>query len=119
MIQGLAKQFPDYSYHLMKIHDNVMDLMVPFQKKHYYKKEIKGRYSIKAVLPALISDSPYSKMEINEGMEASNNYKNLPSITDSLIREKIKEDLKVYCKQDTQSMVDVLEYLKTVVLKSR
>ena len=114
MIQDLAKQFPDYSDHLMNIHDNVMDLMVPFQKKHYYKKEMKGRYSIKAVLPALTSDFSYSKMGINEGMEASNNYKNLPSITDSIIREKIKEDLKVYCKQDTQSMVDILECLKAL-----
>ena len=86
--------------------------MVPFQKKHYYKKEMKARYSIKAVLPALISGSPYSRMDINEGMEASNNYKNLPLITDSLIKEKIKKDLKVYCKQDTQSLVDLLECLK-------
>ena len=36
---------------------------------------MKGRYSIKAVLPALTSDSSYSKMTINKGMEASNNYK--------------------------------------------
>ena len=114
VIQGLAKQFPENSDHLMNIHNNVMDLMVPFQKKHYYKKEMKGRYSIKTVLPALISDSPYSKMEINEGMEASNNYKSLSSVTDSAKREKIKEDLKIYCKQDTQSMVDVLECLKAV-----
>jgi hypothetical protein len=68
-------------------------------------------------LPALISDSPYSKMGINEGMEASNSYKNLSSITDLAKREKIKEDLKIYCKQDTQSMVDVLECLKAVTEK--
>jgi len=78
---------------------------------------MKGRYSIKAVLPALISDSPYFKMEIHEGMEASNNYKSLSSIKDSAKREKIKEDLKIYCKQDTQSMVDVLECLKAVTEK--
>ena len=117
VIRELAQQFAGCSDHLMNIHDNVMDLMVPFQKKHYYKKEMKGRYSIKAVLPALISGSPYSKMEINEGMEASNNYKNLSSIKDLAKREKIKEDLKIYCKQDTQSMVDVLECLKAVTEK--
>ena len=78
---------------------------------------MKGRYSIKVVLPALISSSPYSKMGINEGMEASNNYKNLASIQDSKEREKIKKDLKIYCKQDTQSMVDVLGCLKAVVAK--
>tara|TARA_Y100001934_G_scaffold106907_1_gene131395 strand:+ start:259 stop:1773 length:1515 start_codon:yes stop_codon:yes gene_type:complete len=118
VLQDLAKQFPDYSDHLMDIHDNIMDLMVPFQKKHYYKKEMKGRYSIKAVLPALTSGSPYSKISINEGMEASNNYKNLTSIKDSLARDEIRENLKAYCKQDTQSMVDVLECLKKVSLRS-
>jgi hypothetical protein len=102
----------------MNIHDNIMDLMFPFQKKYYYKKEMKGRYSIKAVLPALTSDSSYSKMAINEGMEASNNYKSLPSITDTIARENIKKDLKVYCKQDTQSMVDVLECLKKMSSRS-
>ena len=117
VIRYLAEQFPDCSDHLMDIHDNLLDLMVPFQKKYYYKKEMKGRYSIKAVLPALISDSPYSRMDINEGMEASNNYKNLASLQDSKEREKIKKDLKIYCKQDTRSMVDVLGCLKAVVAK--
>jgi hypothetical protein len=51
-------------------------------------------------------------------MEASNNYKSLSSITDTIAREKIKDDLKVYCKQDTQSMIDVLECLKKVNLRS-
>jgi hypothetical protein len=119
VIQDLAKQFPDCSNHLMSIHDNIIDLMIPFQKKYYYKKEMKGRYSIKVVLPALTRDSSYSKMGINEGMEASNNYKNLSSITSLVEKEKIKEDLKVYCKQDTQSMIEVLEFLKSVVLRSR
>ena len=117
VVRDLAEQFPDCSDHLMDIHDNLLDLMVPFQKKYYYKKEMKGRYSIKAVLPALISDSPYSKMEINEGMKASNNYKNLSSIQDSNEREKIKKGLKIYCKQDTQSMVDILGCLKAVIAK--
>ena len=117
VIRYLAEQFPDYSKHLMDIHDNLLDLMVPFQKKYYYKKEMKGRYSIKTVLPALIGDSPYSKMEINEGMKASNNYKNLASIQDSKKKEKIKRDLKIYCKQDTQSMIDILGRLMVVVAK--
>ena len=117
IIRDLAEQFSDCSGHLMDIHDNTLDLMVPFQKKYYYKKEMKGRYSIKSVLPVLINDSPYFKMEINEGMQASNNYKSLSSIKDLAKREEIKKNLKIYCKQDTQSMVDVLECLKAVVAK--
>ena len=32
-IRGLAEIFPDLSEHLMNIHDNIVDLMIPFQKK--------------------------------------------------------------------------------------
>ena len=31
----------------------IKDLMIPFRHKHYYSPEMKGSYSIKAVLPAL------------------------------------------------------------------
>ena len=115
VIEELANQFPQYSDHLLDIHGNILDLMISFQRKHYYTKEMKGRYSIKVVLPALMSDSSYSNIEINDGMEASNSYKNLPSINDEVEKDKIKEDLKIYCKQDTQSMVDLLVCLKKKV----
>ena len=115
VIEELANQFSQYSDHLLDIHGNILDLMIPFQRKHYYTKEMKGRYSIKVVLPALMSDSSYSNIEINDGMEASNSYKNLPSINDKVEKDKIKEDLKIYCKQDTQSMVDLLVCLKKKV----
>ena len=80
---------------------------------------MKGQYSIKAVLPALTNVAAYSKMTINDGMTASNNYKNLLSIKDLSTRDKIKEDLKAYCKQDTQSMIDVLRCLKKVNLRNK
>ena len=57
-------------------------------------------------------------MAINEGMDASNNFIKLLSdknLTQS-DREKIKNDLKIYCKQDTQGMIDVLEYLTQISL---
>jgi hypothetical protein len=28
--------FDEFTYELMEIHDNVKDLMIPFQKKDYY-----------------------------------------------------------------------------------
>ncbi|HJO57808.1 MAG TPA: DUF2779 domain-containing protein, partial [Nitrospinaceae bacterium] len=115
VVRDLAQQFPGYSDHLMDIHNNMLDLMVPFQKKHYYKKEMKGSYSIKNVLPALTLGSPYSKMNISDGMKASISYKSLPSLKNLTKKEKIKRDLKTYCRQDTQAMVDVLECLRNRV----
>ena len=41
-----------------RIHDHIVDLMVPFQKKQYYTRFMQGSYSIKYVLPALFLDDP-------------------------------------------------------------
>ena len=76
---------------------------------------MKGSYSIKNVLPALTLGSPYSKMNISDGMKASISYKSLPSLKNLTKKEKIKRDLKTYCRQDTQAMVDVLECLRNRV----
>ena len=57
-IKELAEMFPDLSAHLMSIHDNIMDLMVPFQKQYYYSEKLCGSYSIKYVLPAFCPDDP-------------------------------------------------------------
>lgn len=45
-IEELANLYPDLAEHLMNIHDNIHDLIVPFQKKQYYNKAMKGSASI-------------------------------------------------------------------------
>ena len=117
-IRNLAQQFPDCSSHLLNFDKNIIDLSIPFKEKYFYKKEMKGSYSIKKVLPALLGHSPYSEMDINEGLGASNSFKKLMSKKDLTPhdREKIKKDLKIYCEQDTQGMIDVLEHLTQISL---
>ena len=46
-IKELAELFPDLADHLMNIHDHIVDLMVPFQKRQYYCRAMQGSYSIK------------------------------------------------------------------------
>ena len=116
VIQKLAELLPDYSEHLMDIHKNALDLMLPFQKKHYYTREMQGSHSIKKILPALVPDSSYDGMEIADGRQASSRYAELSFVDCSIEKEKIRCDLLKYCKQDTQSMVDVLECLKKVAI---
>ena len=36
VIKKLAQTFPDLSNHLMNIHDNIKDLMIPFKNRDYY-----------------------------------------------------------------------------------
>ena len=74
-IKELSKLYPDLADHLMNIHDNIIDLMIPFQQKQYYTKAMQGSYSIKYVLPALFPNDPsldYHNLEgVHNGSEAS------------------------------------------------
>lgn len=114
VIRNLAKLFPDLSEHLMNIHDNMHDLMLPFQQQAYYCKELMGSYSIKWVLPALCSgDSKldYHALEgIHNGSEAMSAFVDLPNHTDREIAE-IRKNLLAYCRLDTLAMVKILEKL--------
>ena len=91
--------------------------MIPFSKRNYYTKEMKGSYSIKYVLPALYPDDPeldYSQLSlIHKGDEASNAFL---SLKDKSLdeQEKIREGLLEYCKLDTYAMVKIWEKFKEV-----
>jgi len=56
VIKNLADSFSEFSDKLMKIHDNIKDLMKPFEDKNYYDPAMKGSYSIKVVLPTLVPE---------------------------------------------------------------
>lgn len=114
VIQNLAKYFPDLRNGLLAIHDNIRDLMRPFQQKDYYVPQMKGRYSIKCVLPALVSDLSYAGLEISNGGEAMGAYGSLHLVENMEEREKIRRALLEYCKLDTLAMVRIYEKLKNL-----
>lgn len=118
VIKGLAERFPAYSKKLMNIHDNIRDLMTPFQKKHWYTKEMRGSYSIKYVLPALVPDLGYEGMDISNGDEAMSAYSTLHLIKDRKEVARIRKALLEYCRLDTYGMVKLLERLREVASRS-
>lgn len=111
-IKELAEQFPAYAEKLLKINENMIDLMVPFRRRHYYTKEMRGSYSMKAVLPALVPELSYEGMVISGGSEAMQVYSVLHLIEDKDEVEKIRKDLLAYCRLDTLGMVKLVEKLK-------
>jgi len=117
VIKDLAKQFPDLSDHLMKIHDNIRDLMIPFKERWYYNKKMQGSYSIKYVLPALFPNDEllnYHNLEnVHNGTEAMNAFKNLSKLNEQKKIEMRKSLLK-YCELDTFAMVKIWELLKDI-----
>jgi len=118
VIKRLSKLYPDLSEHLMNIHDNIKDLMIPFQKGYYYTKDMHGSYSIKYVLPALFPDDPslnYKNLDlVHNGIEAMDSFNDLIGKTGKE-KEFIRERLLRYCELDTYAMVKIYEKLLEVV----
>ena len=118
VIKNLASLFPDLSDHLMNIHDNMKDLMIPFKDRAYYTKDMHGSYSIKYVLPALFPDDPslnYHNLDmVHNGSEAMNSYSNLSSLSKEE-QDKLRYNMLKYCQLDTYAMVKIYYKLLEVV----
>jgi hypothetical protein len=64
------------------------------------------------VLPALVPEMSYDKLSIQEGLQASLDYlRMIDPATPEDEKSKIREDLLVYCGQDTLAMVKIREEL--------
>lgn len=118
-IKELAGIYPDLSDHLMNIHDNIKDLMIPFQKKKYYEKTMEGSYSIKYVLPSLFPNEPsldYHNLEgVHKGDEASATFVAMKNMSKNEL-EKWRSYLLKYCCLDTYAMVKVWEKMLEVTI---
>ena len=116
-IKELAEAFPDLSAHLLKIRNNIKDLLDPFKNGYYYNRAMGGSFSIKSVLPAIYPDDPeldYHNLEgVHNGSEAMELF---PKLKDMPAEERTKaeHDLLKYCELDTFAMVKVYEELKRV-----
>ena len=120
VIKRLAGLYPDLSEHLLNIHDNIKDLMVPFRERNYYTKDMHGSYSIKYVLPALFPNDKeldYHNLDlIHNGSEAMNSFRNLGSLSEEE-QEYVRDRLLKYCYLDTYAMVKIHNKLIEVVNK--
>lgn len=118
VIKRLAALYDDLAPHLMAIHDNIQDLMLPFQKKAFYDPKMRGSYSIKQVLPALVPEmeKAYKELDlVHHGGEAMQAFAQLVSMEDPEHKKRMRQSLQEYCKLDTLAMVKILEKLKEVV----
>ena len=114
-IKELAEMFPDLADSLMKIRDNIQDLIDPFHHGHYYTKAIGNSFSIKSVLPAMFPNDPeldYHNLEgVHNGGEAMTLFpliKDLPPAE----QEVARRNLLKYCELDTYAMVKIWQKLK-------
>ena len=113
VLVNLAKQFPEHKEHLQSIINNLVDLAEPFRKKYYYHPEMKGKFSIKILLPLLAPKmaKEYEKLEIQNGSDAMQSFANLSKISDQNEINKIRKNLIKYCELDTLAMVKIHDKL--------
>lgn len=110
-LNDLTKTFPALSKKIEAIQSRLVDLMTPFRSKHYYLPEMKGSYSIKQVLPALVTELSYADLPINNGGSASQAFCDLKHEKDPVRVAEIRKQLEEYCEMDTWAMVRVVECL--------
>jgi hypothetical protein len=110
-VRELARDFPAYAKQLHDLLSRFVDLMVPFRSLHLYTPAMRGSYSIKAVLPALVPHLSYAALGIQDGGTASLTYLSLYNDSDPMLIQQKRKDLLEYCKLDSLAMVELLKQI--------
>jgi hypothetical protein len=118
-LRELSEMFPDLKDHLLAIRDNIVDLLVPFEKGFYYLPAMGGRSSIKSVLPALFPNDPqldYHALDdiCQNGGDAKSLFPKLQNMSTE-DEAKARRALLDYCCLDTLAMVKVMDKLYEAV----
>ncbi|ABW66051.1 DUF2779 domain-containing protein [Desulfosudis oleivorans] len=112
----LGRDFPQFKPALNRISTRMVDLLVPFRSRHLYHPDMNGSASLKSVLPAFVPHMRYDTLEISDGGAAAQLY--LSCLKDALPAEeqqKVFDNLRVYCGQDTLAEVKLLEVMYGLV----
>lgn len=108
----LAKLYPDKAVFLNGLNERILDLEKPFCDRLYQDMHLKGRSTIKKVLPLLCPDLSYKTLGIQEGGTASRSW--YEAIIDESRDDKasVLANLTEYCGLDTYAMVALYNELR-------
>jgi hypothetical protein len=112
-LEELAIRHPQYGELVESYVSRLFDLH-PVVKGNFYHPAMRGRFSIKSVLPVIAPEMDYGNLqEVQEGTAAQVAY--LLATKDPRTGPERKADLerklRVYCRQDTWAMVEVAAFL--------
>jgi predicted RecB family nuclease len=110
-LRSLASWLPEYGDAITGIQDRLWDLLAVI-RAHVYHPGFAGSFSLKSVLPALVPEMSYKNMAVSDGNEAGLAWERMiRGQVDATERNRLREALLAYCKQDTLAMVRLLEVL--------
>ena len=114
-IDDLAAMCPDLADELLAINERIVDLL-PITREHYYHQEMRGSWSLKAVLPTIGAGLGYDAMAIANGGMAQDAYLEMINVgTSAVRREELRQALLDYCALDTFALVRLVEFFSQEV----
>jgi len=95
---------------IWRVAQQTVDLL-PVTRNHWYHRDQRGSWSIKAVLPTMTS-LDYNSLDVKDGTDAQQAYlKAIRPETSDEERSVLSDGLKSYCAQDTWAMVAMARFL--------
>ncbi|MGH7637561.1 MAG: DUF2779 domain-containing protein [Gemmatimonadaceae bacterium] len=113
-IRDLQVAVPELRDELVVLEAKLIDLL-PVLRDNVYHAGFRGSFSLKYVLTPLVPELTYKDMVIVDGLTASVEIARLLFVADRIPaheRDRVRQDLLAYCKQDTWAMVRLLEEMR-------
>jgi len=80
--------------------------LLPIYRAHYYHRDVRGSWSIKAVLPTIAPELTYDNLTVSGGDEVQTVYRQAINVeTTEKEREVLRQNLLDYCERDTLAVV--------------
>lgn len=109
-IEELADYFPELKEDLLKIKERFVDLAYPFIEGLLYDTRMQGDFSLKKLV-SIVSDYNYKELDINDGMAAVYNWRDIDKGDKDINDKKVMEDLIEYCSLDAYGLYLVYTWL--------
>jgi hypothetical protein len=113
-MKEMATAFPDLAAGMERAIERIFDLL-PLARAHYYHPQMRGSWSIKAVLPTIAPDLAYDDLEVADGGMAQEAFAEimLADTPDDRV-EQLRKGLLLYCERDTWAMVRVAHHFQGI-----
>jgi hypothetical protein len=108
----LTTVFLDLAPALEAIIKRMVDLL-PIARDNYYHRDMRGSWSIKAVLPTIAPELDYGDLTVaNGGMASLAFAKIIDEATSASERQTLRQNLLAYCQRDTLAMVRLAHHFQ-------
>lgn len=111
-MQELSAIYVDLAPALIAAILRIVDLL-PMAREYYYHPDMRGSWSIKAVLPTIAPDLAYDNLEVANGGMAQDAFAEIMHAETSAERGlQLRDALLLYCERDTLAMVRIAHYFE-------